>query len=270
MTSAATHLSRSVPIWLYAAFGLVTTTAVVSIAMYVKQFGIAPAVDHDIWGQFGDFVGGIPNPMVSFAALALLARTYLLQRQEMADTSAALQNQARSFEAQRREARFFDLLRLYQDTLNQISFKRPDQGSAHEGKRALTEFVGLHLDGVETYDPESATTRKQIYALLVERNSYLLGHYFRVLFNILSSAEEILVEQRFRFVKLLRAQLSRDELVLIALNLLEGEGRKMRQLVAEYGLLKHLADGRLREVMRREFPLGCFGRKSEKLEPISL
>jgi hypothetical protein len=191
MTRAATHLSRSVPIWLYVAFGLVTTTAVVSIAMHVKQFGIAPAVDHDIWGQFGDFVGGILNPMVSFAALVLLARTYLLQRQEMADTSAALQNQARSFEAQRREARFFDLLRLYQDTLNQ-------------------------------------------------------------------------------FVKLLRAQLSRDELVLIALNLLEGEGRKMRQLVAEYGLLKHLADGRLREGMRREFPLGTFRRKSDKLESIAL
>ena len=82
MTGAATHLSRSVPIWLYVAFGLVTTTAFVSIAMYLKQFGIAPAVDHDIWGQFGDFVGGLLNPMVSFAALVLLARTYLLQRQE--------------------------------------------------------------------------------------------------------------------------------------------------------------------------------------------
>jgi Putative phage abortive infection protein len=70
-------------------------------------------------------------------------------------------------------------------------------------------------------------------------------------------------------IKLLMAQLSRDELVLIALNLLDGEGRNMRQLVADYGLLKHLQPGRLRQFVERELPMGSFGRKSAGLTAIA-
>jgi hypothetical protein len=44
---------------------------VASIAAYVSQFGRTSSEDQAVWGQFGDFVGGLLNPMIS--AIALVA-----------------------------------------------------------------------------------------------------------------------------------------------------------------------------------------------------
>ena len=48
-------------------------------------------------------------------------------------------------------------------------------------------------------------------------------------------------------VKMFRAQLSREELALLAFNmLLSEEGLRMTPLVAKYGLIKHLPKNKLR------------------------
>jgi hypothetical protein len=48
------------------------------------------------WGEFGDYVGGVLNPAVALAALALLARSIRLQRTELGDTRRVLNEQAKS------------------------------------------------------------------------------------------------------------------------------------------------------------------------------
>lgn len=42
------------------------------------------------FGQFGDFIGGMLNPVVAFAALYWLTRSILLQKQELTETRRAL------------------------------------------------------------------------------------------------------------------------------------------------------------------------------------
>ena len=59
-----------------------------------------------------------------------------------------------------------------------------------------------------------------------------------------------------------RAQLSREELALLAFNmLLSEEGLRMTPLVAKYGLIKHLPKNKLRQEAESKLEPLVFGRK---------
>jgi hypothetical protein len=54
----------------------------------------------DSWGQFGDYIGGILNPMVALSALVWLMRSVELQEKELSETRKALSESARTQQAQ--------------------------------------------------------------------------------------------------------------------------------------------------------------------------
>lgn len=90
--------------------------------------------------------------------------------------------------------------------------------------------------------------------------SPLFDHYFRTTFSIFNELERLLGNDHWRYAKLFRAQLSRDELTLLAFNLLfDDEGKKMQPLVCKYGLLKHLADTKLRDHAITQLDPKAFG-----------
>lgn len=68
--------------------------AVLLIAGYVFYFGLMlgqmPAKDAEKWGQFGDFVGGLLNPVVAFAAFYWLTQSVKIQKIELVESRKAL------------------------------------------------------------------------------------------------------------------------------------------------------------------------------------
>lgn len=48
----------------------------------------------DAWGTFGDFIGGILNPMIAYMALYWLTQSVLIQKAELRDTQLALKDTA--------------------------------------------------------------------------------------------------------------------------------------------------------------------------------
>lgn len=72
----------------------VSGIAVCLVGAYLIYFGLVlgqnPAVDSDKWGTFGDFVGGVMNPIVAFAAFFWLTESVKIQKQELADTRREL------------------------------------------------------------------------------------------------------------------------------------------------------------------------------------
>jgi uncharacterized membrane protein len=92
---------------------------IIVVGIYFFTFAGGLAVKQDIWGQFGDFMGGTLNPVLSFLALLALLLTIVLQsyelrmtRQEMElsriaqqNTELALADQAVTLRAQLEEAR---------------------------------------------------------------------------------------------------------------------------------------------------------------------
>jgi hypothetical protein len=84
------QLDARVRIWKRVLFGV----AACLVGAYVVYFGLIleqkPAADADKWGQFGDFVGGLLNPIVAFAAFFWLTESVKLQKLELAATRAEL------------------------------------------------------------------------------------------------------------------------------------------------------------------------------------
>lgn len=58
------------------------------------------------WGVFGDFIGGLFNPIVSMVMLLILFRSYLIQRTELRKTVEALSGAAEDQEKQTKMAAY--------------------------------------------------------------------------------------------------------------------------------------------------------------------
>lgn len=65
------------------------------LGFYVAQFGSNFSPEHDRWGQFGDFLGGILNPLTSFFTLIVAIFVWSLQSKELAETRSVLNEQTR-------------------------------------------------------------------------------------------------------------------------------------------------------------------------------
>ncbi|MCL4771927.1 MAG: hypothetical protein KJZ76_16540 [Burkholderiaceae bacterium] len=67
-----------------------TAFGAAAIGAYFTYFGLVvgqpAATDPDKWGTFGDFFGGLMNPIVAFAAFYWLTQSVKLQKQELAET----------------------------------------------------------------------------------------------------------------------------------------------------------------------------------------
>lgn len=55
----------------------------VVIAFYVFNFSVGLSPKPDVWGQFGDYIGGTLNPILSFLALISLLVTLWVQSQSL-------------------------------------------------------------------------------------------------------------------------------------------------------------------------------------------
>lgn len=79
------------------------------------------------------------------------------------------------------------------------------------------------------------------YLHMYENNRNDLGHYFRFTYHIVKFANDSFGSAAYKYVRLLRAQLSNAELVLIALNCAHGEGAdKFARWVERYSLLHNI------------------------------
>lgn len=87
----------NVGIWLSLAFvGAVATFLLFAYSYTFRGVDVGDEA-RAAWGQLGDFIGGILNPIVAGAALFWLTQSVRLQKEELAETRAEL---ARSTEAQ--------------------------------------------------------------------------------------------------------------------------------------------------------------------------
>lgn len=251
-----------------------------TLAAYIAFFHVVHrtplSTDPNDWGTLGDYFGGLLNPVISFVTLVVAYAVWKQQKEELKATKEALEEQAKTAEQQRREQRFFDILKLYQETLNSVSFERLlENGTlSYTGKAAFqyitsiphrTRAAGNTVNKMPPLlspeEPLNEVDTEKLHDAL-EQWSSLLDHYFRVIFLLLNEAAPTLGEEHYRYVKYLRAQLSKDELQLLSLNMLfDSEGKKMVTLAAKYGILKHLPPGRLRQYAEEKLPPLVFGNK---------
>ncbi|UCP00061.1 hypothetical protein LF844_09690 [Metapseudomonas lalkuanensis] len=100
---------------------------------YISVFSASVVADQEKWGQFGDYFGGILNPILSF--FAFLAVLYTLHEQK------------RSGEESVREGRLFHLLSSNVEILRSMEIRQIESGTlkVYEGALA-SDFIWLALN----------------------------------------------------------------------------------------------------------------------------
>ncbi|WP_342478978.1 putative phage abortive infection protein [Paenibacillus sp. FSL H7-0350] len=173
--------------------------------------------------QIGDSFGAI-NALFSGLALAGVVYTIVLQRK--------LSNQ-QSF-----ENKFFQLLNLHHTIVS---------GS---GENLVELFKHISMQIKQNYEKKSQSPSGcsqedlvEIYNRNYKVHHALMGHYFRNLYHIVKyihESNEIDDKEKERYIKILRAQLSAYEIVLLAYNGLTEIGKGFKQLIIDYKLLNNL------------------------------
>lgn len=90
----------------------------VPIVGYVFMYGSSPVYSHEKWAQFGDFFGGLLNPLYAFLAFLALLYTINIQRTELKQARAEFRRSADAAQQQidhlKLSAKQEDLIRIIQ------------------------------------------------------------------------------------------------------------------------------------------------------------
>lgn len=99
------------------AVAVVLVIAGVVLHQYFSTFGGAKSSSQEVWGQFGDFIGGTLNPIFGLVSVLVLVATLGLQRKELAEARETakennniLAEQLKVMHAQSLESTFFKML----------------------------------------------------------------------------------------------------------------------------------------------------------------
>jgi hypothetical protein len=203
-------------------------------------------------GTFGDFFGGVLNPLLTFLTVLGLAVSIIMQRISLS-----------ALRLQGFETTFFNLLDLHGKIVEGLMFS-PD--ILKDSAEML--YLKRHLPEIIENEPAPAKGREVFAAVLhriaavasenrtrvsVYRNELqvhhndILGHYFRNLYQILRLIERLEGERIDRttirtYTGIVRAQLSANELALLFYNCLSGtvDDGEFQKLIVKYQILEHL------------------------------
>ena len=249
------------------------------------------------WGQIGDFVGGILNPILSFIALLAVVLSLRSQASELkaarAEAKASqitqiqqtkiFKDQSKLIERQSFEAVFFGLLDLH--TKNSETAKYFHMGTTLIGADAFESYSRkFNVDSVAV---TIGTTGMAATDLLDRASSFYensregLGRYFRTLFEFLVYIDNYGISPRHSplgvnpillkdfetpdsimkktYAGIVAATFSVYESECIMLYCLTPEGEGLKRLCEKYGLLKHLPDRQHQEFAKAFFEPSAFG-----------
>lgn len=221
-------------------------------------------------GQFGDQFGAV-NALFSGLAFAGLIFTIILQKKELAlqreeltQTRDELKGQKEQLKAQNKTLRiqrfentFFNMLSQFQEVVSGITYTQDFGGKTkvYKGRELFYEgFENLEVkireEGLFVENASFKSLRECIekeglqgYAS-VEMPTYL-DHYFRLLYRILKFVETTDLiekdEEKYEYTSMIRAILSRYELVWLYYNGLSEYGnQKLKPLIEKFCMLKNL------------------------------
>jgi hypothetical protein len=150
-------------IWLYLLIPI--AVAWFSVSEYRAQFGPEPSSKQEIWGQFGDFLGGVVNPVVGLITIVLLIMTLRSQQIE-------LREQRDQIAKQGFEQTFNTWLNSYRSAVHQVYFERigKDNTTGFSGVRALHELLVVSEQERAHYSKERSE-----YKISLDPSAFLNG-----------------------------------------------------------------------------------------------
>ncbi|MEZ8061028.1 putative phage abortive infection protein [Vibrio splendidus] len=253
-------------------------TPMVYVVWFFLINDIPLSTDSSVWGSFGDFIGGILNPMIALLAFYWLTQSVLIQKTELAatqrilkETENAQKEQAKTQEKKRFEDTFHSLLSQMNsvfDSLNEevVVQNRPQKSKIGQLHRNIIKN-GVGLSPVE----RAGNMRRDIEC----------NHYFRILYHLLkfimlnnnyggepldfedAITRDVSKTEKF-YTNIVRSFINQKVTQLLAVNCVtisaNDDFYKFKLLVERYALLEHLSfEHEWMHELRDVYELGAFG-----------
>ncbi|CAK2509081.1 MULTISPECIES: putative phage abortive infection protein [Vibrio] len=253
-------------------------TPMVYVVWFFLINDIPLSTDSSVWGSFGDFIGGILNPMIALLAFYWLTQSVLIQKTELAatqrilkETENAQKEQAKTQEKKRFEDTFHSLLSQMNsvfDSLNEevVVQNRPQKSKIGQLHRNIIKN-GVGLSPVE----RAGNMRRDIEC----------NHYFRILYHLLkfimlnnnyggepldfedAITRDVSKTEKF-YTNIVRSFINQKVTQLLAVNCVtisaNDDFYKFKLLVERYALLEHLSfEHEWMHELRNVYELGAFG-----------
>lgn len=100
----------------------------------------------DVWGQFGDFMGGVLNPILSFISICLLIRSVTLQLDSNKTLREEIKRQERIEDYKKFEMRFFSLLEAQDSNFGKFRILLEEE---HHGELIDNDIGSLNFESVQ-------------------------------------------------------------------------------------------------------------------------
>ncbi|PTP75747.1 putative phage abortive infection protein [Vibrio splendidus] len=233
--------------------------------LWQEDFTTSEKIDNGKFGTFGDFFGGVLGSIWSLcgvllfytalkeqrrdfknneialtkqvAALELQSQEFSLQREELAQTRKVFIEQSKTLMQQRLESTYFSLLSLYNKIVSDLSNKSTDTCYFKEVKDTLCSEVQCYGEPQYRHDRV-----QKAYLKLFYHRKEDLSHFFKLLYRVIKTIDisEISEKEKFRYIKIIRSQLSENEMFILYYNSHSHLGGEFYKFILKYNLLKHL------------------------------
>lgn len=228
--------------WLLWSFIAFCAIAVIVLIIFIvaNPWYFTWKADATQWGQFGDFIGGFVGTALVFLSIYYLIKT--LREQVEANKKVAENNEAIANVnlLQQTDTKIKHLLSFYKEVRDSYKEKLPKA-------KTLNDWVAL-LKGYNIQSTENYAKRLLASREAFDREFYIpckpvAAVQFRVLYQIMCLIKTIDKKNndiKLFYAKMVRSQLSENELLLLRYNCQCSYGRAMCEHINEYNLLKHL------------------------------
>lgn len=240
--SSGNNIDKSGWTWKFTVVEWVLAVSFVIFSLLFFILGKGNILTSDRWPEYGDFIGGILGTIVAYIGVKLLVKT--LQSQERANKENAKSYDRASdvYDLQQFNEMFKLLFSEYSKSIQ--SYKMGNYAAGRESMHQIVEGLrNAGLEGIENGIFEELSKQ----SLVLFNNYYVVNHtvasmQFRILYRIFCLIESANISERRKtdIIKILRCQLSEDELILIRYNAMSSHGENMRRFINRYNILKHL------------------------------
>ncbi|UFS73236.1 putative phage abortive infection protein [Tardiphaga sp. 37S4] len=254
------------------AFGLLTLFSIAAAMVVTTAYiGYYNPKTYMRYGPWGDFFGGTLNPILTFLSFIGVLFTLALQkiemnltREELSRSADALESQISTTKQQTFDSTFFQMLSLHNNIVNSIDLVDRQSSARTQGRDCFrifyTRLTKIYRE--KQKNGRNRLTDEQILALAYraywKEVQLELGHYYRFLFNMIRFVRQNSPNNDF-YIKLIRSQLSDQELLLLFYNCLSEQGKNFKVFAEEFALFDNIPERLLEKQHRRLFSLSAYG-----------
>ena len=227
--------------WVLIVFALIFVGAAIWLlhAFLVNQaWNLSWQADANLWGLYGDFIGGVFGVVVVIISTYYLIETLREQKSANEKVTKANSDIVNMTYFQQVDARFMHIAKQYEKLKNSQN---------HEGEslhQKVNKIINIPIRTNVNYKERNEQAYHSFDEHLYIKDREVWSVLFRLLYQQFALIDSIKEtdenkEQIRTYAKLVRSQLNEDELLLLRYNCYCSYGENMKPYVNKFNLLKH-------------------------------